>query len=507
MAKDKKDLIVRSTPNINSAENKESLKKIEPDLIVVVGTRRLKKDLYSIAEKGAINLHCGILPFYRGADSEFWALCYNHPDEVGLSIHFLDEELDAGDIILQEKLEVKPKDSHSRLRKKNIYLGAKKLNEAIALIESGSFKRKKQDNALARTFLSAQSEEIARMQKRRNAWLRRSGVIKVFGNAALNTREEVVRKPLVGFMAGLEWDWPNIFCLRIDADEYDVGSFSNYFSLFKKYTQAITMFINAHSFEGARNHILECKDTGLDIQSHGFYHYVYSDFQSNLYNLQKSASFFNKLGINTKGFAAPMGRWNKSLILALERAGYEYSSDFSYDYLGLPSYPSLGNRISDILEIPVFPVAPELFLQQGYSRIEDIFSYYKAAIDEMIACAIPVIIYGHTSSFQAVPQLLFDITDYALNTKGLQPLNLTNFSHWWEGKDHPVEEIKTLRKTIRLPQQQFLGRKTHLGAGEILKKSIKNILDFERITPDEELCCSVLKRVTKKIIRKIIHNP
>jgi methionyl-tRNA formyltransferase len=110
-------------------------------------------------------MHSGILPFYRGADSEFWALYNGEKDKIGVSIIFLTEELDAGDVLLESRQKVSPGDDHRSLRMKNIILGAQKMVEAISLIETGNYERIPQDGSIAKTYKSATKEDIERYRQ------------------------------------------------------------------------------------------------------------------------------------------------------------------------------------------------------------------------------------------------------------------------------------------------------------------------------------------------------
>ncbi len=152
MAKARPGLRVEEVSDMNSGRAKKVLEEVKPDLIVVAGTGKLKKEIYSSAAKGAINMHSGILPYYRGADSEFWALYNGEADRIGVTIHFIDERLDAGDMILQERLRVGSRDDFKKLRMKNISLGSRKMVEAIELIEKEGHKRMPQDESVARTY-------------------------------------------------------------------------------------------------------------------------------------------------------------------------------------------------------------------------------------------------------------------------------------------------------------------------------------------------------------------
>ena len=107
---------------------------------------------------------------------------------------------------------------------------------------------------------------------------RTSSVLKEFGPAGMKVAEEVaVRPSLREYGTGKEWD-SRIFSLRIDADEYDRETFSLYYPLFEKYSDLFTIFINAGSFVSAEDAVVKCRDIGLDVQSHGFYHHTYNDY-------------------------------------------------------------------------------------------------------------------------------------------------------------------------------------------------------------------------------------
>lgn len=163
----KKCLIVKAVENINSDATKNVIAEISPTLLLVIGTRKLPKEIFGMAELGAINAHSGILPYYRGADSEFWALVNGEKDNIGVTIHFIDEGLDSGDIVLEARQKVEPDDDHRKLRMKNIMLAGKKMAEAIALIGSGRYNRIKQDEKHAKVYKTAGKDDIERYYGRR----------------------------------------------------------------------------------------------------------------------------------------------------------------------------------------------------------------------------------------------------------------------------------------------------------------------------------------------------
>jgi methionyl-tRNA formyltransferase len=83
----------------------EELKKLRPDLQVVVAFRMLPKEVWSLPPLGTFNLHASLLPQYRGASPINFALI-NGEKETGLTTFFIDDKIDTGNIILQEKTQI-----------------------------------------------------------------------------------------------------------------------------------------------------------------------------------------------------------------------------------------------------------------------------------------------------------------------------------------------------------------------------------------------------------------
>ncbi|MCM3386879.1 hypothetical protein M3649_01890 [Ureibacillus chungkukjangi] len=80
------------------------LKELEPDLIVIFGmSELLKKNIIDIPKKGCINLHPSLLPKYRGGYPIFW-MYYHFDLNPGVTVHYIDEGEDTGNIIYQESI-------------------------------------------------------------------------------------------------------------------------------------------------------------------------------------------------------------------------------------------------------------------------------------------------------------------------------------------------------------------------------------------------------------------
>jgi methionyl-tRNA formyltransferase len=141
-------LPVYSFEKMKDPELHTLLKKIEPDLIVIVAFKILPKSILEIPKVGSVNIHASLLPKYRGAAPIHWAVV-NGEAETGVSIFYLNEEIDAGNIILQEKLIIGDHETTGDVYEKLMILGANSITKALGMIESNSIIPIPQKNELA----------------------------------------------------------------------------------------------------------------------------------------------------------------------------------------------------------------------------------------------------------------------------------------------------------------------------------------------------------------------
>ncbi len=127
----------------------ERLKVISPDIIVVCAYGKLlPKEIIEVAKYGTINIHGSLLPEYRGA-APIQRAVLDGKEKTGVTIMYVDEGLDTGDIILKKEVEIKKDDTTATMFEKLSDVGADLLIEAIEKIEEGIVKRIKQDDSLA----------------------------------------------------------------------------------------------------------------------------------------------------------------------------------------------------------------------------------------------------------------------------------------------------------------------------------------------------------------------
>lgn len=133
------------TENINSDAVGEKIREIKPGLIISAHLRRiLKKEIFSLAEKGAINIHPSLLPKYRGLSPQHQAIMHGD-SESGVTVHFIEADVDTGNIVLQKKFSIEKTDYILQVQAKMLAIYKTIVVEAVQLLESDSFEPIKQD--------------------------------------------------------------------------------------------------------------------------------------------------------------------------------------------------------------------------------------------------------------------------------------------------------------------------------------------------------------------------
>ena len=123
---------------VRTPEAVERLREEKADLIVVAAFGQiLSKEILDLPPYGCVNVHTSLLPMYRGAAPIQWVIL-NGEKYSGVTIMKMDEGLDTGPILLQEKLELDPKETGESLYDKLSLMGGKLLLKAIEGLEAGT---------------------------------------------------------------------------------------------------------------------------------------------------------------------------------------------------------------------------------------------------------------------------------------------------------------------------------------------------------------------------------
>ena len=117
--------------SVNDEACKQLLEKIQPDIILVNGTRIISKKILQSTNAVFINMHVGITPLYRGSHGGYWALYNNDEENFGTTIHILDEGVDTGSILKQAFITPTKKDNFTTYPILQVAEGIKILKDVL----------------------------------------------------------------------------------------------------------------------------------------------------------------------------------------------------------------------------------------------------------------------------------------------------------------------------------------------------------------------------------------
>ena len=140
------DLRILQPTNLKAEAFLEELRSLEANLQVVVAFRMLPKAVWEMPKYGTFNLHASLLPQYRGAAPINWAIM-NGETETGVSTFFIDEEIDTGEMILQEKVAITSNENVGSLHDKLMTTGANLVLKTLEAIKNAAVKTTSQKEA------------------------------------------------------------------------------------------------------------------------------------------------------------------------------------------------------------------------------------------------------------------------------------------------------------------------------------------------------------------------
>jgi methionyl-tRNA formyltransferase len=128
---------VIAVPSVNDPEARAQLRRLEPAVVVVNGTRILGPETLGCVAAPFINTHAGITPFCRGVHGGYWALADGRPDLVGTTVHLVDAGIDTGKVLGQATFRPTPEDSFATYPVLHTAHGIPLLLEAVAAALEG----------------------------------------------------------------------------------------------------------------------------------------------------------------------------------------------------------------------------------------------------------------------------------------------------------------------------------------------------------------------------------
>ncbi len=192
--------------NVNADAFVAQVKELRPDLNISMSYNQiLRQPIIDTAPLGFINCHAGKLPRYRGRNVINWALI-NNETEIGLSVHYVDEGIDTGDIILQECLPIAWTDGYGDVLDAATTAFPPLLTRAVDLLAEGTAPRVPQNHDQA-TYFSGRREGDEWIDWRESS-LNIYNKIRAITRPGPGARTCLDGNPILLWRARYERDWP-----------------------------------------------------------------------------------------------------------------------------------------------------------------------------------------------------------------------------------------------------------------------------------------------------------
>ncbi|GAC1434386.1 MAG: hypothetical protein NVS4B1_16060 [Ktedonobacteraceae bacterium] len=141
----KQHIPVWEVRRISDTTTYETLALYEPDIICVACfSQRIPRSIIDLPRRGCLNVHPSLLPSNRGPVPLFWTF-RNGEQVTGVTIHFLEETMDTGDILAQERIEVLDGISYAQLELRCAMTGGRMLSKVVQNVYTGNTTRTEQD--------------------------------------------------------------------------------------------------------------------------------------------------------------------------------------------------------------------------------------------------------------------------------------------------------------------------------------------------------------------------
>ncbi len=149
---ERKGIPVIAPPDVNAPEVVERIRSLAPDFLFSAMFRQmLKRELLDVPRRGALNLHPSLLPKFRGRSPINWVLVHGE-HETGVTLHYMVEKADRGDIVAQRRIAIADDDTALTLHRKASGAARALMRETYPLLAAGRAPCMPQDQAQASYF-------------------------------------------------------------------------------------------------------------------------------------------------------------------------------------------------------------------------------------------------------------------------------------------------------------------------------------------------------------------
>ncbi len=256
-----------------------------------------------------------------------------------------------------------------------------------------------------------------------------------------------------------KWYYPkdahSIFSWRIDTDYANPEELNKLYDLIREFGISATWLVDVKS---QQEHLTVYKEmAGQEIGIHGYEHQTYDDYTGNKQNIEKAIQAFRLNGLKARCFSAPFGRWNSGLAKAIDESDFVYSSEFSYDYDNVPSYPVVNGKFLKTLQVPVHPISIGNLRRQGFDE-NAMIDYFRIVMEKKISRREPLFFYHHPKdNHNTVVEQIFDY----VSRKKIQKISMIDYAYWWKrrcelGIESTQEQDKLSFKISGSPDEIWL---------------------------------------------------
>jgi hypothetical protein len=266
----------------------------------------------------------------------------------------------------------------------------------------------------------ALSERVARSPK---AWIRRRLIASL--------REAITEAGGVWIrLAPFPYPYRSAFSFRADLDEPGPDDYHRFAKARAPLDGCCTHFVSTNAYGHHPSVLADLRQH--DTQSHGHFHHVYREPEANRVNLERAHRILWSTGFEPVAFAAPHGRWRRSLDDQLEDLGYLYSSEFQLGHDDFPFYPWKGNRFSRILQIPVHPVCEGLFLEAGVDDPNIVAEYFQRVVSAKLDAGELAVVYGHPERrLGRMPEVMAALARTVESQSLVWRATFSELARWW----------------------------------------------------------------------------
>ena len=230
-------------------------------------------------------------------------------------------------------------------------------------------------------------------------------------------------------LAAYPFPYKSAFNLGLDLDEPEIDDYERFAEARRPLDDCSTHFVSTAAYGGISRVLDDLR--GVDTQSHGHYHFVYRDPVANRRNLERAHRILVDAGFEPEGFAGPHGRWNEGLDQVLEDLDYSYSSDFQLGYDDMPFFPWRGDRFSTVLQIPVHPLCEGVFFEAG-GDARTVADHFVRVVRAKVEAGEPAFVYGHPERrLGRYPEIVRELAEAVERESLLWRTTLTEFARWW----------------------------------------------------------------------------